>query len=474
MSRADLLIHNADIGRSSNVCIRVDNGVISDITPVQDRATSTGHDVVDAAGGAVIPGLTDHHLHLHALAAAASSVQCGPPYVSTVDDLVAAFARAQPDSTGWIRGVGYSETVAGEPDRHALDRIHSSHPIRIQHRSGALWILNTAAADAVGLASADHPGVERLADGQPTGRLWRADAWLRTRLPHSAPPDLTEVGRQLARYGLTSVTDATPNLTRASRDSIVDAIRAGRIQANVCLLGAPVETPESSAGDWSVPVLSHGPYKIVLADSGLPDLDDLVASIDRAHRAGRCVAVHCVSTAALALLLAAFDEAGAVPGDRIEHASIVPADCIPRLRSLGLRVVTQPGFIADRGDDYLRDVDPRDLPGLYRCRSLMDASVPLALSSDAPYGPLDPWAVISAAVRRRTRSGAVVGPPERITTRSALDAYLSPAQDPGGAPRRIAIGEPADLVVLAAPLQEVLESPSADMVLHTYLGGVRI
>jgi hypothetical protein len=29
---------------------------------------------------------------------------------------------------------------------------------------------------------------------------------------------------------------------------------------------------------------------------------------------------------------------------------------IPRLRDVGLRVVIQPGFLACRGDDYLRDV----------------------------------------------------------------------------------------------------------------------
>jgi predicted amidohydrolase YtcJ len=165
--------------------------------------------------------------------------------------------------------------------------------------------------------------------------------------------------------------------------------------------------------------------------------------------------VHCVTREALVLLVAALREAGARPGDRIEHAALVPADLVPDLARLGVRVVTQPGFLADRGDGFLRDVDPRDRDDLYRCGSLLRAGIGVALSSDAPYGPLDPWAVIDAAVARRTASGQVAGPGEAITFARALDAYLAPLGDPGGPPRRVRPGLPADLVVLRAPLARV-------------------
>ena len=140
------------------------------------------------------------------------------------------------------------------------------------------------------------------------------------------------------------------------------------------------------------------------------------------------------------LLLAALGEAGARPGDRIEHAALIPPELVPELARLGVRVVTQPGFLADRGDDFLRDVPPADHPDLYRCATLLRGGVPVALSSDAPFGPLDPWAVIAAAAGRRTASGQVAGPGERITFTRALDAYLAPPGDPGGPPRRVGPG----------------------------------
>jgi predicted amidohydrolase YtcJ len=121
-------------------------------------------------------------------------------------------SKALRDSTvvnGWIRGMGYFEAVAGELDRYGLDCLYSAEPVQIQHRSGAMWILNSAAVEATGLDTAEHPGVERDHNDRPTGRVWRADAWLRERIPSTGPPAMTEVGIALSRAGVTRVTDAT-------------------------------------------------------------------------------------------------------------------------------------------------------------------------------------------------------------------------------------------------------------------------
>jgi predicted amidohydrolase YtcJ len=418
-----VLIRGAEV-RGRRADVRVTGDRVAAVAPVLDRGP--GEEVVEARGGALLPGLVDQHLHLMALAAAAASVRCGPPEVTDAAALTRALARAATDVTGWVRGVGYAEAVAGDLDGAALDRLHAARPVRVQHRSGALWVVNGAAAARLGLATADVPGVERGPDGRPTGRLWRADAWLRERLP-SLPPDLAAVGRHLAELGITAVTDATPDLD----DAALAALAGAGLPQRLTVLGAPLDRPLPAG-------LIAGPYKIVLADSGLPDLDDLTDRIRAAHAAGRAVAVHCVTREALVLLLAALDGAGRHPGDRVEHAALVPAELVPRLR--GLTVVTQPGFLADRGDDYLRDVPAAEHADLYRCRSLVDAGVAVALSSDAPYGPLDPWAVLAAAGERRTRSGAVVGPAERLDPATALGLLTEG--------RRVVPGAVADLVLL--------------------------
>jgi predicted amidohydrolase YtcJ len=386
--------------------------------------------------------------------------------VNGPSELARAIRRATPDEHGWIRGVGYVESVAGDLDAAALDRLEPHRPVRIQHRSGALWTLNTPALIATGLATAEHSGIERDQHGRPTGRVWRADDWLRTRLPRARLSPLDDVARTLTRFGITAVTDATPDLDCAALAAFDRAVRDGTFPQRLHLLGAPPARSQRLH-----PRITIGPYKIVIADSGLPALDDLAGRIRAAHQLGRAVAVHCVTRGALLLLLAAFDEAGRLPGDRVEHAALVPAEVIDDISLHRLCVVTQPGFLAERGDDYLREVPAEDRQDLYRCASLLDAGIGVALSSDAPYGPLDPWQVMDTAARRRTRSGAVAGRAERIAPLAALRAYLTPPGDPGGPARRLRTNDAADLVLLHTPLAEALHRLDAAHVRSVVING---
>ncbi len=143
------------------------NGTIVAIGP--DLRRSTAHSI-DARGGALIPGLTDHHLHLHAMAADADSVRCGPPAVRNRTELATSLGRASARG-GWIRGVGYIETVAGELDCASLDALYSASPVRIQHRSGAMWMLNSVAVQQVAddAVDGDTPPDEDAGKGDADG-----------------------------------------------------------------------------------------------------------------------------------------------------------------------------------------------------------------------------------------------------------------------------------------------------------------
>ncbi|MCM3923690.1 amidohydrolase family protein, partial [Frankia sp. AiPs1] len=153
--------------------VRLLGGRIVEVSaePLRPRA---GEHVLDAAGGALLPGLHDHHVHLLSLAASASSVRVGPPEIVDEAGLRAAL-RAAP-GTGparWVRAVGYHPSVAGDLDRRALDALVPDRPVRVQHRGGALWVFNSPALRLAGIDGCDLPGVERDGTGAPTGRLWR-------------------------------------------------------------------------------------------------------------------------------------------------------------------------------------------------------------------------------------------------------------------------------------------------------------
>lgn len=412
---------------------RIVGGTVAELGPGLGPGHG-GEQVLDGAGGALLPGLADHHLHLFAAAAARSSVDLTGQH-ELADAVV-------PSGTGWLRLIGAGHAV----DRGQLDAVFPDRPVRAQHRSGALWTLNSLAIDLLG----------NLLDAEQrrTGRLWRADATLRAGLAalgEAGSPDLPALGADLARLGVTHVTDATPDTDA----SAIAALTAALPQHVLSLSGA---------------VAGTGPVKIVIADSGLPTLESLTRGIAAAHDAGRPVAVHAVTAVALVLTLAALTAAGPVRGDRIEHAAVCDDASADRIAELGVTVVTQPTVWARRGQDFLCESPPDERPLLWRFRSLLDQGVRVAVSSDAPYGDIDPWQTVRAAVTRQLagdpadgpdpdRDGpSGSGPVERVSPETALATQLTGPLDPAGPPRLVKPGAPADLVLLNADLAAALDT----------------
>lgn len=405
-----------------------------------------GEDLLDAAGALVLPGLHDHHSHLRAAIAATASVPVGPPRVRNRAALAVALAAAQPGPDGWIRAIGYHDSVAGPLDAAALDALVPDIALRVQHRSGALWILNTA-------------GLRRLGRGpHPDGRFHRDTEELR--LP-PLPQDPEPLSRRLASYGITGITDATPGQSAADLAELAAHARTGRLVQRLHAM-APAGTP-------AVDGITLGPAKLILDDTDL-DLDRITDWIADQHRHRHPVAVHCVTGAQLVVTLAALRSTGTAPGDRIEHAAVVPQDCLDQLAEAGVTVVTQPNFVGERGDQYRAEIPDDDQSDLWRLASLRDAGVPVALSTDAPFGDPDPWAAIRAAVHRRTGSGAVLGARERVSAATAIELFCGYPQAPAR-PRTLSPGEPADLCVLSLPPAEALAELDSAVVAATVIAG---
>jgi len=445
-----ILLRDVEVDGTRTDC-RIADGVIvaleADLGPAPDDL------VLDARGGALLPGLADHHLHLAATAAYDASLDLAD--LRAGRDLDDALADADPDQQGWIRAVGYDDVAHGDLDRHRLDRATGGVPVRVQHRSGALWVLNTAGLALLGAGDAGHPGIERDPDDHPTGRLWRADHWLGEALGTPAALSLRDLGARLASYGVTHVTDASPG--SGHLPLLAAAVASGDLPQHVQVLAR-------DAGDHLG--LAVGPVKLVVGDHDLPHLDDLVAGIVAARTGGRAVSVHCVTRAGLALTVAALDAAGgAVDGDRIEHCAVAGADLIAAIAERGLRVVTQPSLVARRGASYAERSEAADLPDLWPYAGLLRAGVRVATSSDAPYGDPDPWATLRAA------AGRTLNPGERVPAATALAGLLSAVGDPGGPVRRVAVGEPADLVLLDRGLDAALLDLDARCVRATIISG---
>lgn len=422
--------------------VRIRDGVVTEIGP-----SLNDDEVVDGNGGALIRGLSDNHIHLCAYAAARESVR-----MHSLDDIVRAHATT-PVGTP-LRVVDFHEDIHGDIDRMVLDRLAPGRSVRVQHQTGRAWILSSAALREAGI---DHP----------TGVLVGDEG---ASIPGSfaTPPDIASASLALAACGVTHITDATPYASVLDAALLLDAVNDGRALQRVTFTGGEgmIASPPNR--------VDIGPVKIVVGDHSLPSVDELVSAILNARHHNRSVAFHCVTTAALALIVVALDEAGPSASDvhdRIEHGALIPDAYIEILQRLRISVVTQPGSIRTRGDRYLRTVDAHDQPHLYRCGSLINAELAVFGSTDAPYGPANPWVAMRTAVERRTETGASLGEDERVSARVALSMFQNTPETTwrGTSPPRV--GDVADVVLLAEPFAAALDRLDAGLVRGTWIGG---
>ena len=463
-----MLIRNAQLLSGTIADVRIDDTRIAAV----DRGLTAGpgEPVLDAGGGALLPGLHDHHTHLLALASSLESLRCGPPEVLTEEHLEMRLRERAAQSDGshadWIRGVGYHESVAGDIDRAWLDRVVPDRPVRIQHRSGRLWIVNSRGLAQLA-AGAGQPGTVPSPDhaALAAGRLLDADRWLRERLG-GQPPALHRVSARLASFGVTGVTDAGARNSPEEYRHFVECTARGELQQHLLVMGDA--SLDGAADTGSV---RRGPTKIYLRESALPAPDDLCVSIGRSHAAGRAVAVHCVTETEVVFAISALASAGSRPGDRIEHASVAPPDVLSLLAVHGLTVVTQPNFVRERGDAYLADIPGREQPWLYRGRAFLEAGIALAAGTDAPLGDPNPWFAMQAAVDRRTLGGRVLGDAEALTPEEALALFSGDPLAPGGSLACITAGIPADLCLLDRPWAAACTNLAAVKVIATVQSG---
>ncbi|MBT7399518.1 MAG: amidohydrolase family protein [Hellea sp.] len=414
------------------------NGIVKDILLEKCLITKidnniSGSNFYDAKGDALIPGLHDHHIHLNSTAVAINSVNCGPPDISNEIELI---EKLNYPGHGWLRGIGYHHSVAGEIDRCWLDKNGPKRPIKIQHRSGRLWILNSAALKLIGN------------NKTPDGRLFDDDNSVRY---GSEFPDLKPLMNTLYSYGITGVTEVTPSNGVKEYLNYIDKVKLLKID----IMGRSDLT------------FSESKYlKIHYHEPDLPSLERITQEIKSAHQHGKNIAAHCVTRSELMLVLAALEEAGPVEGDRIEHAAITDDFLINWIKKLNLIVVTQPNFMAERVDTYIKDVDDFEQENLWRLKSFINSGVRLAAGSDSPFGNSNPWFAMESAVNRpRGFENEALSPEE------ALSLYLKPPYNAGGASREIKEGATADLCLLNMPWSDARMNLNNIKPRATWIGG---
>jgi predicted amidohydrolase YtcJ len=165
------------------------------VTAVGTGLDAGGADIVDLAGGTLLPGFLD--AHAHPVLGGVQLLGCDLTEASTAAqylDIVARYAAAHPD-LAWIAGGGWSLPAfpGGVPTAAQLDTVVPDRPVFLQNRDGhGAWV-NSKALELAGITRdtldpADGR-IERDARGDPVGMLQEGAMALVRRL---IPPDTDE------------------------------------------------------------------------------------------------------------------------------------------------------------------------------------------------------------------------------------------------------------------------------------------
>ncbi len=435
--------------------LRIDDGVIVEVGASLPRRA--GEEVLDAGGALAIPGLWDQHVHTGQLAQAHARLETtGAGSVGVLLERVRAelAARRETGAAGAAL-IGFGHRLvdfAIPPTVPALDEATGSVPtVLIGGDAHHAW-LNSAALHALGLPPRD--GIVAEED-------WFALAPHLPELPGVAESVATGAAmlqRQALQRGVVGLVDmewgrpweSWPHRSPRMR------IRTAVYPEELAAAPGPTGTALDPSG-----LVTMGPLKVIVdgalgshsaytreaytdghgyAGHGVLSVgpEALRDALAEARRRGLTAAVHAIGDAAAQVALAAIAEVGIAA--RIEHAQMLTDDDIDAMASLGVVASVQPAHLLDD-----RDATEAIWPGhgtqAFRLRDLREAGVELALGSDAPVAPLDPWLAMAAAVHRSADERPAWHPSQQLQPREALAA----STDGVG---RLAVGGRADIVLL--------------------------
>jgi predicted amidohydrolase YtcJ len=450
---------------------------------------------VDLAGGCVVPGLVDAHVHFPSWALARRELRLfGCRSLAEALQRVRQAAGSVPRGA-WLRGRGWRDELWSEkPTRQALDAVAPHVRVALRAHDGhSLWLSSAALAAAGGDLAVAGGVVETDDAGEPTGVLREESAWrffdthaaagrdealdaMRAALPAAAAAGITGVHDKDGARG-------APELFAALRDAGELTLRVWQSVPAERLAGGGL-TPQLAD-----PLLRIGYVKAfmdgtlgsrtarLLDGSGVEITSSarLAEQIRQAERAGFALAVHAIGDQANRDALDAF-AAAATPGarHRIEHAQCVAPEDVARFAALGITASVQyTHATSDR--DLVERIWPDRMEHAYPFRSLWEAGARLAGGSDAPVEELDPLAGLRAAVLRTDSERPPWRPEQAIPAAAALESFtVAPAWLSFDEHRRgrLRAGFDADLVVLDRdPLADPPASVAEVRVVATMVAG---
>jgi len=438
--------------------------------------------VIDAKGGAVVPGFNDAHAHLTSGGLSLDHVSLADATtLEDIKDTIRVWSEAHPERQ-WITGRGwYYQAFGGAmPTRQLLDLLVPDRPAYLIAYDGHTGWANTRALTAAGITRATkNPAngiiVRDARTGQPTGALKEAAMALMSKVaPQPTDEDRLAAIRaamdEAHRLGITSVQDAGGT---AADLELLDRLRKRNeltlrvyqaLKADATLSDAGLEELDQVRVRFADdPLLKTGAVKLV-ADGVIeshtaamlepyanrPSIkgearftpEQLARVVGMLDSRGWQIMTHAIGDAAVRLTLDAYEAAAKTnPAPergrrhRIEHIETIDPQDIPRFGRLGVVASMQPVHATPSpapGDVWSTNIGEERASRGWLWASIAKTRGPLAFGSDWPVMTFDPKVGLHMAVTRTTsafarasadRNERASSGAERLPLRQAIQAY---------------------------------------------------
>ncbi len=474
----------------------------------------------------LLPGFNDAHLHFYQIGKDLNS--CDLSDVSSLKEMQSKIhnwiQRQNPNSNQLLRAVKLDDSKLPEnrlPGRKELDKIIDDRPLLVQR-----ICYHAASANSAALKQADinartknPPGgrIGRDSQGKPDGRLFDSAVEL---VQEKFPPPsaakrtkhLVKAGQKCLAQGITSLTaddlgaEANPSATLKAYNKYLNTKKPGprlyleqRVK-NIKDIDWLAENSQPTG--WGNSYLRFGPLKIMLDGSlgaetaalsksypGSNSTGDLLLKIKElrnllAHAAENdfLVDIHAIGDRAIGTIIKAYKNLQSVGKNiippRLVHCQLPRPEQIKFLGRENFQAIIQPAFLGSDWKLARKKLASEHLKTAYAWKSLQDAGVFIAGSSDAPIEPINPLKGIHCAVNRQDTENQPPEkflPEEKLSLEIALDLFtlagakLSEETEIKGT---LSPGQTADIAVLNADPRKISSQNIIDLqVERTFLGG---
>ncbi len=471
---------------------------------------------IDLHHQTVLPGFNDAHIHIWKIGHLRTLMLDlrGTQSIEECKQKLKKFAKDNP-GTKWILARGINEAILQEkrlPTKEDLDQAIPDRPVFIIRTCAHIGIANSLAMHQLKVDKETKIPFGGRVEKHPNGELngifsERALGLIMDHIPPFTREEyqkmILEAQDYLLSLGITSATDPAADQELLAVYTDLDQRGLLKMRFNVfplripdgsdCILPLPdlyesahlqIKTIKffADGGLSSATAALNVPYKNTDHDQGVLRLSDdlFLKAASEAVSSGFRIATHAIGHRAVDLCLNVYEKLNQINphlNHRIEHLGFLEKKNIPIFQQLKIAVAMQPIFIYELANNFKNTLSDELLKVVYPIRSVLDAHITLALSTDGPVvKELNPFINIATAITRQSAAGDVIGIDQKISLDEALHAYTmgsAKMDNQENTKGSLSIGKVADFIIVDQNPYNCSDL-SQIQILETWINGSRV